>query len=290
MIFNLLLALALSACSGADNNHANAVIDDGSEIIANDYKYIKSSGDIRIMTYNSFYCKGNNGTPTFSDENTHRFASVIGALAPDVVAIQELDSSCVHRNKRYLLEEISKYTGIDYELFFGSAANFDGGRIGCGLLVKRSMKVGDVQFTPLPGDEPRMLIEAKFPKFTVFATHMDLNPMNRKESAKIINNKAKKSVVPLFLIGDLNDSPTWKPEQSAFPELMQKFKIVSDASGSLPEQPGVTIDYVLLGQQHAEKIAVTGTHVVRRLSVKGEQLDLSTASDHYPVFADIRLK
>ena len=95
-----------------------------------DYKYVKAEGNVRIMTYNCFYCKSNTASKTFSAEHTAAFAQVIKALNPDVVVIQELDSGTTERAKRYLLDDIRRATGLDYDLFFASAAPYSEGKRG----------------------------------------------------------------------------------------------------------------------------------------------------------------
>ena len=89
------------------------------------------------MTYNSYYCRGNTGTPAVSQTNTENFARVIKTLDADIVAIQELDKGALNRNKRDLLQEIADATGIDYQVVFAPAADYMGGKIGPGVLVKR---------------------------------------------------------------------------------------------------------------------------------------------------------
>ena len=242
------------------------------------------------MTYNAFYCKSNTGTPSFSDEHIKAFASVIKSLNPDVIAIQELDSNCIGRGNRYLLQEIKNATGLDYDIFFEGAAKYDGGTIGCGVMTKRNMNTVKVKFVELPGDESRKLIKVTFPKFSFFATHLDLNNQKRKDAAEIIKSEMNGSAVPVFLAGDLNDSPAWQATQSAFPQLAQAFTIISATEGSLPEQPGTTIDYILLSIAQKDKVTVSETHVVKRLFIDGEVKDISTISDHYPVYVDMKIK
>ena len=90
-----------------------------------EYKYPKpSQSAIRLMTYNSYYCRGNTGTPAVSQTNTENFARVIKTLDADIVAIQELDKGALNRNKRDLLQEIADATGIDYQVVFAPAADY----------------------------------------------------------------------------------------------------------------------------------------------------------------------
>ena len=124
-----------------------------------EYKYPKpSQSAIRLMTYNSYYCRGNTGTPAVSQTNTENFARVIKTLDADIVAIQELDKGALNRNKRDLLQEIADATGIDYQVVFAPAADYMGGKIGPGVLVKRSLGVKSTKTVELPGDEGRMLV------------------------------------------------------------------------------------------------------------------------------------
>ena len=285
----LLFSISTVCCGNNDNNGNNGQIPTP-PISPTDYSYRKpTAASIRLLTYNSFYCKSNTADKTFSDAHTRQFADVIRALDADIVAIQELDSAVASRGKRYLLQQIKEATGIDYDVFFGSAASFDGGRIGCGLLVKKSIGVSRVTYVPLDGDERRMLIIAQLPKFTVMATHLDLNNSKRKASATTICNEVSHLSGPVFLLGDLNDSFRWKPEVSAFPVLSAYFSILSATDGSLPDSPGETIDYVLLHQTTASKIVKKGSTIVKRLSIDGAVKDISTVSDHYPVFVDIEV-
>ena len=73
-----------------------------------DYKYAKAPGTIRLMTYNSFYCKSNTDSKIFSEEHTRNFGEVIKAFHPDVIAIQELDSACNGRSRRYRCKSFSR--------------------------------------------------------------------------------------------------------------------------------------------------------------------------------------
>ena len=56
---------------------------------------------------------------------------------PDVVALQELDSAMSDRRRRDLLKQISEFTGLDYQHFFGGLAPINGGKVGPGLLLKK---------------------------------------------------------------------------------------------------------------------------------------------------------
>ena len=254
-----------------------------------DYKYAKAEGNVRIMTYNCFYCKSNTASKTFSDEHTADFAKVIKALNPDVVVIQELDSGTTERNKRYLLDDIRRATGLDYDLFFGSAAPYSEGKIGPGVLYKRAMQPTSIKKIALPGKETRALMVLTFPRFTLLGTHLDLDVTARKTSAEIVNHELTTlATQPVFFAGDLNDSPSWKPELTAFPIIERSFEIISARSGSIPDQPNQTIDYILVDKAHKSAVEVVQTAVVKQLEINGKVTETGTISDHFPVFVDVR--
>lgn len=67
--------------------------------------YPKQDGVIRLLTYNTHYCKGGTDPGSLNDLNTKRFANILKALDADVVALQELDSAANGRWKRVLLDD-----------------------------------------------------------------------------------------------------------------------------------------------------------------------------------------
>ncbi len=254
-----------------------------------DYKYVKAEGNVRIMTYNCFYCKSNTASKTFSAEHTAAFAQVIKALNPDVVVIQELDSGTIERAKRYLLDDIRRATGLDYDLFFASAAPYSEGKIGPGVLYKRTMQPTSIKKIGQPGKETRALAVLTFPRFTLLGTHLDLDVTARRTSAEIVNHELTTlATQPVFFAGDLNDSPSWNPEKSAFPIINKAFDVITPQSGTSVDQPNETIDHVLIDKAHKGVVKVVQTAVVKQLEINGKVTETQTISDHFPVFVDVR--
>lgn len=103
--------------------------------------YPKQDGVIRLLTYNTHYCKGGTDPGSLNDLNTKRFANILKALDADVVALQELDSAANGRWKRVLLDDIAKWSELDYVQVYGIAADYDGGSVGNGTLVKRWLPI-----------------------------------------------------------------------------------------------------------------------------------------------------
>lgn len=86
-------------------------------VVAQEYE--KKRGTIRLLTYNTHYCKGAADPGTISEENVHNLARIIKALDADIVALQELDSASLHRGGRYLLKDIADATGSEYTPVYG---------------------------------------------------------------------------------------------------------------------------------------------------------------------------
>ena len=266
-------ALLLSVCVSAQN-------------------YNKEKGAIRLLTYNTHYCKGATDPGELIKDNIENLGKVIKALDADVVALQELDSAAVGRGARYLLKEIADAAGSGYVPYYGNAAPFDEGSIGCGVLIKNILPVKGIQVIHLPGDETRAAVAVELKNFIFIGTHSDLNDEKRREGAQIVCDWVGKKSKPVFLAGDLNDSHRWPNGGVAFPVWIKYFDIISDTTGnSIPGRTdsGALIDYVLLlKNRKASKVKVLRTHILRTVSVDGKSVDTATVSDHYPVFVDVK--
>lgn len=266
-------ALLLSVCVSAQN-------------------YNKEKGAIRLLTYNTHYCKGATDPGELTKDNIENLGKVIKALDADVVALQELDSAAVGRGARYLLKEIADAAGSGYVPYYGNAAPFDEGSIGCGVLIKNTLPVKGIQVIHLPGDETRAAVAVELKNFIFIGTHSDLNDEKRREGAQIVCDWVGKKSKPVFLAGDLNDSHRWPNGGVSFPVWVKYFDIISDTTGnSIPGRTdsGALIDYVLLlKNRKASKVKVLRTHILRTVSVDGKSVDTATVSDHYPVFVDVK--
>lgn len=219
-----------------------------------------------IMSYNTHNCIGMDGKMDFG-----RIAKVISDVAPDVVALQELDSATTRNKGVYSLQELAKLTKMNY--IYGPAIDYAGGRYGIGMLSKE--KPIKVIRMPLPGrEESRMLLIVEFKKYVLMATHFSLTEEDQKTSANMILAQAKilgKLHKPIFLAGDMNSVPTSEPQKI----LRKDFQPFTDSAWQTCE--GTCIDYIY---------GCTNSHF--KYSVKQKQMvEEKMASDHYPVFIRI---
>ena len=100
--------------------------------------YPKAPGTIRLLTYNTHYCKGGYDPGEINESNVKKTCTSHQSFDADVIALQELDSASQSRGNRYLLHEIAEHTGIEYTDVYANAARFDKkGSIGCGALLEK---------------------------------------------------------------------------------------------------------------------------------------------------------
>ena len=223
---------------------------------------------IKIMTYN---VRNSKGMDNIMD--CRRAAAVIRTQAPDVVAVQELDSMTRRSGSKYILGEIADYTGMNAEYF--PAIEFDGGKYGIGILSKE--KPLAVKGYPLPGrEEERALLVAEFEEYVFACTHLSLTEADRMASLETIGKIAKGCSKPFYLAGDLNDIPG----SQFIKALQENFRILNKLeSKTFPApDPDRTLDYIAVWKSTAPKLDI----------VSKEVIDEPMASDHRPVVVKLR--
>lgn len=215
-----------------------------------------------------------NGCGLDGSRDHERTAAVIRRQAPDVVAIQEVDSVTGRSGGSFVLAEIASLAGMEYT--FAKAIDYDGGKYGIGILSRE--KPLRVERYPLPGrEEARALVVAEFNDFVFAATHLSLTPADCLASVAIIRDIASKSDKPFFIAGDFNATPDSKVIRS----LAKDFEILTDTTKcSFPaDNPSETIDYIMLYKPSGKGIDATGS----RAYVVNEP----AASDHRPVITKL---
>ena len=220
---------------------------------------------VKVMSYNVQHCAGLDMTIDYD-----RTADVIFKQQPDVIALQELDSTTVRCGRRNQIEELAKRTL--YFPTFASAIDYDDGKYGVGILTRE--RPLSVTRTPLPGKEPRVLLVVELENYVMACAHLDLKEKNRLASIPLIVAEAKKWQKPFLIAGDWNDEPNSK----TLDELRKYFIINTGKKATFPaNKPEICIDYIASFKGHA---AVTLNQAV---------IDAPHASDHCPLVATLRL-
>ena len=231
--------------------------------------YPQTENTIRIMSYNVRNATGMDNTVDYQ-----RIADVITNTAPNVVALQELDSVTNRSNGVDVLSRLASLTAM-YPVY-GASIPYDGGKYGIGVLSKE--KPVSWKRIPLPArEEARSLLMVEFKDYILCCTHFSLNADDRQASVSIINQAVESYNKPVILAGDINAIPS-SPVLKAFQE---NWGILSDTTKfTFPsDNANRTIDYILGYTPKGYTYSVWQTHVLNTL-----------ASDHLPLFADVRLK
>jgi endonuclease/exonuclease/phosphatase family metal-dependent hydrolase len=229
------------------------------------------SRQIRVLTYNIHHGEG-----VDRKLDLPRIASVITAVKPDLVALQEVDQG-VERSKRVdQLVELAKLTKM--QGVFGGNFRFQGGDYGNGVLSRWPIQSHRNHKLPSFDDgEPRGVLETEIEvpqagTLTFLATHFDYRPDDRERlgSVQVINGLKIRPCA--LLAGDLNAPPESKTLESLSGAGWQ---VANDKPlATVPvDTPERQIDFVLYRPARRFK------------TVEVRVLDEAVASDHRAVLA-----
>jgi len=238
--------------------------------ILSEEAFPREKNTYRIMSYN---VRNGKGLDDITDYQ--RIVDVIRKVNPDVIAIQELDKITNRSKGVDVLEEFAKYSGM-YGTY-GAAISYDGGNYGVGILSKE--KPLSTKNIALPGrEEKRTFLVAEFDKYVMCCTHWSLTKEDREASILIINEAVKEYDKPVFLAGDLNS----EPESDAIKHLSENWKILNNPKQpTFPSNnPRETIDYIFGYLPKGQVYSIFQRAV----------MDEPLASDHRPLFVDVRIK
>lgn len=158
---------------------------------------------MRVLTFNIHHGVGTDGVL-----DLERVARVIDSVAPDVVALQEVDQGVERSGKVDQLRELARLTGM--RALGGGHLEYGGGLYGNGILTHyEDDGVTRIDLPPVEGGEPRVALMARLlpgdprgPESVTFvATHFDIgeSEAHRVESARAITRALIES-------GGLNDA------------------------------------------------------------------------------------
>ena len=245
------------------------------------YAQSKPEGAIRIMSYNvGTIEKYVNDTFTKAD-NVALLGKIIRNSQADAVCLQELDSC--GRNKYFQLEALTKAIDENWHYKFGRAVYYYGGAFGSGMSAAKKPICSFNIFIPTPeGTEDRIVAVMEFEDYVVGSTHLNYNQPHQVD---IINNEMKRlygdSSKPVFLGGDMNA----QPGSQMMKIFEQEWTIISTIAQRTVQDRMVCIDFILQLNNQAPKAEVLESRVV----LDHKWGDVNIASDHYPIYVDVKL-
>lgn len=252
-ILFLLVLVAWSVCGYAQNNH-----------------FAQRENTHRLMSYNIHHARGMDDVV-----DTKRIGQLILEVNPEVVALQEVDSVSARSGNIDTMADLATQTGMYAS--YSASIPLKGGKYGLGMLTKEKPKAS--HRISLPGaKEARSALIVELERYVVVCTHLSLDEEEQVASVDLINKAIENYNKPVFLLGDLNAAPDSAPMKS----FGKDWQVLSNPKqNTFPSgEPNITIDYVLGYKPKGETYAKHQMRVV----------DEKVASDHRPLFVDIRLK
>ncbi len=221
---------------------------------------------LMVMSYNVRSGKGMDDR-----RDLDRTAAVIRAVAPDVVALQEIDSVTRRSNG----VDVAAVLGAKCEMYhtFARAIAFDGGAYGVALL-SREKPIAAQHFALAGREEARTLLVVEFERYVVASTHLSLTAEDRMASLAVIDSVAMAAQKPIFIAGDWNATP-----DSEFGRALgERMQYLTDTNAcTFPaDKPDRVIDYIVAPR-------TLNVEVLHR-----EVIDEPMASDHRPIAVVLR--
>jgi len=237
---------------------------------------------VKVMTYNTYGARANNGTPS----DLQALADIIKRVDPDLVALQEIDKGTRRSGVDVdQAKELAALTGMNY--FFVKAIDQQGGEYGDAILSKFPIKdpKGYLLTTTIElGGEmrsvARITVDLEGKEFYFVATHLDhlSNEANRIHQAKELNDILKTFDKPVILGADLNALPNSQTMdilklQLAIGCLKGNCQFTFPTTGA-----NRTIDYIMYAPLNAMNVLDYSVYTYA-----------TKESDHFPVVARFEL-
>ncbi len=228
---------------------------------------------LRVATYNIRKCVGLDWR-----RNPDRIMHVLSEIEADVVMLQEADRRFGSRAGTLSPDILRHQTGLT---LIKSGNGVPGhGHFGNVLLVGEKAEVLSLQQLSLPCLEPRAAIMAEVSKhgrkIRIVGTHFGLRARERqRQSAALLDafNSCGENM-PEVIVGDFNE---WSDKDINLSSLHERFEIADTTASFHTAAPVAALDRILVGS--GLEIIAAGVH---RSTVARK------ASDHFPVWADLR--
>lgn len=246
--------------------------------------YPKAEGSFRIMTYNvGAFCK----YISAMNQNIDLVAKIIKEVEADAVGLNELDSMNTRHNANQVAILASELG--NWQWYFGKGINYRGGSYGNGVVVPKGVGIVEKYTVPLPNTtdyESRSIAVVETDRYVIAASHLDHSSEEYIQSQiQAVNAWAQSRYnscdKPVFYLGDMNAVPS----SDAIKALEVCWEVISSkentAYGTAPATK--CIDYIFHYRKSAP-VQVVGSHTISKTYCG----DVSKASDHLPVYVDVK--
>ena len=223
----------------------------------------------------------------YDDDSMQDIANMMLELGADAVAVCEQDS-CNRRHSTYQTKAFAEVLGSEWCYRYGSAMQWAGGSYGTAAVVSQPILDGfDIKIPKGQGYEPRVCVVAETAEYVIAAVHLDhSNEQVRMQQARLVTDELMKrygrSRKPVFLCGDLNAVP----DSQTLSLFSEDWTVLSEPAPTYPSQhPRECIDYILVLNNRARCEALSTA-----VCTEFETADVREASDHLPVYVDVRIR
>ncbi len=224
---------------------------------------------LRLASYNLHKCRGLTG-PHAPERNLQ----VIKAMAPDVIALQEVDFRFGARPEALPRALITEMTGLVPLEMTGRTSASSLGWHGQTILLRPDLaESASLRRLPLPGLEPRGALALRLDGLTVIGVHLGLARSSRRaQLARIAAQASRIADDNIVLMGDFNE---WRDDRGL--ESLAGFRVIAPGPTYPAPIPRLCLDRIALSH-HLDLV----DHGV--FSEAGAR----EASDHLPIWAEIR--
>ncbi len=230
---------------------------------------------LRIASYNI-----HKGVGTDRRRNPERILSVLSEIDADIIALQEADRRFGLREAVLPPMMISRHS--DYHVAPLNVQTDSIGWHGNSILVRKSASIRMSDIVHLPCLEPRgaVVAEVDFANgmhLRLYGMHLDLSGLWRRRQANaLLTRYANAPEMPTLMAGDLNE---WRPNGGCLIDFSRHFDFAPCGQSFPSRRPVGQLDRIMLNSR--VELLDSGVHnsaLSRR------------ASDHLPVWADLRIR
>jgi endonuclease/exonuclease/phosphatase family metal-dependent hydrolase len=224
---------------------------------------------LKLASYNLHKCRGITG-PHAPERNL----AVIRALAPDIIALQEVDFRYGVRPEALPRKLILTETGLVPARLTGTTESSLGWHGQTILMRPHLAEIATLRRLPLPGLEPRGAVALRLPGLTVIGVHLGLTRSSRRaQLARISAQAARIAADHVVMMGDFNE---WRDERGL--ESLAGFRVIAPGPSYPAPLPQLRLDRMAL----SINLHVVDTGVFNEAGARD-------ASDHLPIWARIKL-
>ncbi len=221
---------------------------------------------LRVMTFNMRHGKGQDGSIKLQ-----HIAEEIKKSGADIIGLQEVDRYHLRSGLKDQIHELGK--SLDMQWVFSPSLKFGFTQYGNAILSKYPIETHEV--TALPGKvENRSVLQATLylghQEVHILTTHLGLTPEERQGQLAVLDEVLNAVSEPSILMGDFNMEAT-DPWIDQLAGSWNKLEL-EPHSGTV--QSGKEIDHIF---------------VKGAIEASAASVQLTVASDHYPVVADLML-